>query len=85
MQRKMNETRAEAERVLAKMNAMIRDRDFAKMCADDEYCRLNGRIHELGWLALINDMKIRKTATGNDIRIRLKLVSPDSKEARDLP
>ena len=74
-----------AEMILAKMNDMVRGRNFAKMVMDQRFDQLNEKIHELGWLALVKDQKAKRTAKGLEVYVQLKLVDPDSEEARALP
>ena len=74
-----------AERILAKMNDMVRGRNFAKMVMDQRFDQLNEKIHELGWLALVKEQEVKRTAKGLEVYVRLKLVDPDSDEAKALP
>ena len=52
---------------------------------DKQFDQLNEKIHELGWLALVKDQKAKGTAKGLEVYVQLKLVDPDSEEARALP
>ena len=83
MKRKVNieETKEEAQKVLAEMNDMIRGRDFAKMVVDERFERLQAKLNELGWLGLVGKMDMK----GKLLHVQLKLVDPASKEAQDLP
>ena len=83
MKRKVNieETKEEAQKVLAEMNDMIRGRDFSKMVVDERFERLQARLNELGWLGLVGKMDMK----GKLLHVQLKLVDPASKEAQDLP
>lgn len=72
----------EAKNILEKMNAMIRGRNFAKAVMDERFDQLNEKIHELGWLALVKEQKVHRTAKGLQVYVQLKLVDPDSDEAR---
>ena len=74
-----------AERILAKMNDMVRGRNFAKMVMDQRFDQLNEKIHELGWLALVKEQEVKRTAKGLEVYVQLKLVDPDSEEAKALP
>jgi len=74
-----------AERILAKMNDMVRGRNFAKMVMDQRFDQLNEKIHELGWLALVKEQEVKRTAKGLEVYVQLKLVDPDSDEAKALP
>ena len=78
-------TKNEAERILAKMNDMVRGRNFAKMVMDQRFDQLNEKIHELGWLALVKEQEVKRTARGLEVYVQLKLVDPDSDEAKALP
>ena len=75
MKRSINETRAEAEAVLAKMNGMLQYNQAGKVLGENKFWELNDKIHELGWLALFPKGKLNA----------LKLVDPDSEEGRDFP
>ena len=72
----------EARTVLAKMNDLIRGRDFAKMVMDERFEELRCKIIRLGWLALCKSLKIKEVAGKREIRVQLKLVDPDSEEAK---
>lgn len=74
-----------AKNILAKMNDMIRGRNFAKAVMDERFDQLNEKIHELGWLALVKEQKVQRVAKGLEVYVQLKLVDPDSDEARALP
>jgi hypothetical protein len=58
MNRSINETRAEAEEILAKMNEMLRYKPAGKVLGEDRFWELNDKIHELGWLALFATEKL---------------------------
>ena len=75
----------EARTVLAKMNDFIRGRDFAKMVIDERFEELRCKIIRLGWLALCKSLKIKEVAGKREMRVQLKLVDPDSEEAKILP
>ncbi|MBR5549310.1 MAG: hypothetical protein IKU71_06230 [Kiritimatiellae bacterium] len=77
--------REEAEKILAGMNDMIRGRNFAKVGMDKRFDRLNEKIHGLGWLALVKEQEAKRTAKGLEVYVQLKLVDPDSEEAKALP
>ena len=72
----------EARTVLAKMNDLIRGRDFAKMVMDERFEELRCKIIRLGWLALCKSLKIKEVAGKREMRVHLKLVDLDSKEAK---
>ena len=74
-----------AKIILAKMNDMARGNNFAKVVMDERFDRLNEEIRSLGWLALVREQKARRTAKGLEVYVQLKLVDPDSEEAKALP
>ena len=74
-----------ARNILAKMNEMVRGRNFAKVIMDKQFDQLNEKIHELGWLALVKEQNAKRTPKGLEVYVQLKLVDPDSEEARALP
>ena len=74
-----------ARRILAKMNDMVRGRNFAKVVMDKRFDQLNEKIHELGWLALVKEQKAKRTPKGLEVFVQFKLVDPDSEEAKALP
>ena len=74
-----------ARRILAKMNDMVRGRNFAKVVMDKRFDQLNEKIHELGWLALVKEQKAKRTPKGLEVFVQLKLVDPDSEETKALP
>ena len=78
------QNREAAATILAKMNDMIRGRNFAKVVMDKRFDQLNEKIHELGWLALVKEQKAKRTAKGLEVCVQLKLVDPDSEEAQAL-
>ena len=80
-------TKDEALKILAQMNDMVCGRNFANVSVSKEYEGLCEKLRSLGWLALVkkSTFKIKRTENGNEIRLQLKLVSPDSEEARNLP
>ena len=78
------QNREEAETILAKMNEMARGRNFAKVVMDKRFDQLNEKIHDLGWLALVKEQKAKSTPKGLEVYVQLKLVDPDSEEAKAL-
>ena len=70
--------RDKAEKVLARMNDMLRDRSFFDVHIEKPFDRLNERLHSLGWLGLIDKV----TQKDGKYYVQLKLVDPDSDEAR---
>ena len=85
MKKEIQETKKEAEKILAEMNNMIRERNFAKVIMDKRFDQLNEKIHGLGWLALVKEQKVKRTTKGRELYVQLKLVDPDSEEAKALP
>ena len=65
-------------RDFARMNDMLRVRSFFEVHVEKKFNQLNERLHALGWLGLIK-MFTRK---GGKYYAQLKLVDPDSEEAR---
>jgi hypothetical protein len=70
--------RGKAEAILAEMNDMLRDRSFFEVHVEKRFDRLNERLHELGWLGLIEKF----TRKDGKYYAQLKLVDPNSEEAR---
>ena len=79
----VGDTRNEAEKILAELNSKIRGKCFSKVCRQDWFCELNGRIHALGWLTLLESMKAKKIGGERILDCRLKLVDPESEEVRN--
>ena len=73
--------RGAAERLLAKMNDMIRGRSYAKMVKDGRLDQLHCEIVRLGWMVLTKSFKLTRVAGKMEMRVQLKLVDPDSEEA----
>ena len=80
MGKKINikETKKEAEKILVKMNDLIRGRDFSKMVMNEQFEELRCKIVRLGWLALCKSLKMKEVAGKREMRVQLKLVDPDS-------
>ena len=72
--------REQAEAILARMNDMLRDRPFFDVHVEKQFDRLNERLHSLGWLGLIDKV----TKRDGKYYVQLKLVDPDSDEAKRL-
>ena len=70
--------REQAEAILARMNDMLRDRSFFDVHVEKKFTQLNESLHALGWLGLIKKF----TQKGGKYYAQLKLVDPDSEEAR---
>ena len=79
---KIKETKKEAEKILAKMNDLIRGRDFSKMVGNEQFEELRCKIVRLGWLALCKSLKMKEVAGKREMRVQLKLVDPASEEAK---
>ena len=62
------------------MNDMLRERPFFKVRVEKKFDQLNERLHAFGWLGLIKKF----TRKGGTYYAQLKLVDPDSEEARRL-
>ena len=79
------QNREAAAAILAKMTEMVCGRNFAKVVMDERFDQLDERIHELGWLALVKEQKLKRTPKGLEVFVQLKLGDPDSEEAQALP
>ena len=78
----IEETRKEAEKILAQMNKLICGKDFAKMVMDERFEELRCKIVRLGWLPLCKSLKVKKLAWKRNLRVQMKLVDPNSEEAK---
>ncbi|MBQ3289107.1 MAG: hypothetical protein IJH50_06820 [Kiritimatiellae bacterium] len=74
--------KGKAMEVLAKMNDLVRGRDFAKMVDDERFEQLRCKIVRLGWLAFCKSLEMKEVAGKREMWVQLKLVDPDSKEAK---
>ena len=72
--------REQAEAILARMNDMLRVRSFFDVHVEKKFNQLNERLHALGWLGLIKKF----TRKDGKYYAQLKLVDPDSEEARSV-
>ena len=70
--------REKAEAVLDKMNNLIRGKSFTKMVVDERFERLQEELSELGWLGFVKTLDFKE----REMHVQLKLVDPDSEEAR---
>ena len=70
--------REKAEAVLDKMNNLIRGKSFTKMVVDERFERLQEELNELGWLGFVKTLDFKE----REMRVQLRLVDPDSEEAR---
>ncbi|MBQ3289113.1 MAG: hypothetical protein IJH50_06850 [Kiritimatiellae bacterium] len=77
--------KGKAREILAKMNDMIRGKDYAKMVMDGKVDQMCMEIRKLGWMVLTKSLKMKEIDGKREMRVQLKLVDPDSAEARDLP
>ena len=73
--------RNEAEDILAKMNDMLRERNFGKVIMDKRYCQLQEKLRRLGWLGQVKHIKVEN----GELHAQLKLEYSDSNKVRDLP
>ena len=70
--------REKAESVLDRMNELIRGKSFTKMVVDERFERLQEELSDLGWLGFVKTLDFKE----GEMRVQLKLVDPDSEEAR---
>lgn len=84
MEKKINikETRKEAEKILAEINDMIRGKDYAKMVMEGKVDQMCIEIRKLGWMVLTKSLKMKEIDGKREMRVQLKLVDPDSDEAK---
>ena len=79
--------RAQAKRealgVLAEMNAMLRRMPISEAVKKVRFGRLQNRLNSLGWLGLCDERTFVVKSGG--CWTRLKLVDPESDEARAIP
>ena len=87
MKKKINigETRKEAEKILAKINNLARGRDYMKLVMEEKVDQMCMEIRKLGWMVLAKSLKMKEVGGKREMRVQLKLVDPDSEEARELP
>lgn len=78
-----SKTKEEALVVLAKMNAMLRKMPIASAVKDKRYSELEDKFVSLGWLGLCDEGTVAVKEDG--FWTQLKLVDPDSDEARAIP
>ena len=78
-----SQTKAEALDVLAKMNAMLRKMPTSEAVKKDRFERLMNKLNSLGWLGLCDESTFSVKADG--CWTQLKLVDPNSDEARAIP
>ena len=78
-----SQTKAEALAVLAKMNAMLRKMPISEAVKKERFERLQDKLNSFGWLGLCDESSFSVKADG--CWAQLKLVDPDSDEARAIP
>ena len=78
-----SQTKAEALAVLAKMNAMLRKMPISEAVKKERFERLQDNLNSFGWLGLCDESTFSVKADG--CWTQLKLVDPDSDEARAIP
>ena len=77
------QTKAEALDVIAKMNAMLRKMPTSEAVKDKRFDELQDKLNSLGWLGLCDESTFSVKADG--CWTQLKLVDPESDEARAIP
>ena len=77
------QTKAEALDVLVKMNAMLRKMPISEAVKKARFEQLQSELRSLGWLGLCDENSFSVKADG--CWTQLKLVDPDSDEARAIP
>ncbi|MBQ5794504.1 MAG: hypothetical protein IIW14_00765 [Kiritimatiellae bacterium] len=77
------QTKREALGVLAEMNAMLRKMPISEAFKRKRFGRLGERLSSLGWLGLCDERTFAVKSDG--CWTQLKLVDPDSDEARAIP
>ena len=73
-----------AREILAKINDMARGRDYVKLVMEGKVDQMCMEIRNLGWMVLTKSLKMKEIDGKREMRVQLKLVDPDSAEARDL-
>ena len=74
--------KGKAREILAKMNDMIRGKDYAKMVKEGKVDQMCMEIRRLGWMVLAKSLKRKEVAGKREMWVQLKLVDPDSEEAK---
>ena len=77
------QSKREALGVLAEMNAMLRRMPISEAVKKERFGRLQNRLNSLGWLGLCDERTFAVKSGG--CWTRLKLVDPESDEARAIP
>ena len=78
-----SQTKEEARVVLAKMNAMLRRMPISEAVKKESFEWLQNRLSSLGWLGLCVEKTFAVKSGG--CWTQLRLVDPDSDEARNIP
>ena len=78
-----SQTKEEARAVLAKMNAILRKIPISEAVKKGSFERLQDRLTSLGWLGLCDEKTFAVKSGG--CWTQLRLVDPDSEEAREIP
>ena len=79
-ERKRNKDKASA--ILAKINDMARGRDYVKLVMEGKVDQMCMEIRNLGWMVLTKSLKMKEIDGKREMRVQLKLVDPDSEEAK---
>ena len=78
-----SQTKDDALGVIAKMNAMLRKMPISEAIKKKSFERLQNRLSSLGWLGLCDEKTFAVRSGG--CWTQLRLVDPDSEEARNIP
>ncbi len=78
-----SQTKEEARAVLAKMNTMLHKMPISEAIKKEPFERLQDRLTSLGWLGLCDEKTFAVKSGG--CWTQLRLVDPDSDEARNIP
>ena len=78
-----SQTKEEARPVLAKMNAILRKMPISEAVKKESFERLQNRLSSLGWLGLCDEKTFAVKSGG--CWTQLRLVNPESDEAREIP
>ena len=78
-----SQTKEKARNVLSKMNAILQKMPISEAVKDKRYDELQTRLNSLGWLGLCDEATF--TVKGDGPWTQLRLVDPESDEARKIP
>ena len=78
-----SQTKDDALGVLAKMNAILRNMPISEAIKKESFEWLQNRLSSLGWLGLCDEKTFAVKSGG--CWTQLRLVDPDSDEARNIP